>query len=137
MPFWRRSQELRYGKLPHTDIRAPRLVIQVRSPRQEQLVREVPAILDTGSDRTCIPMSVIAKLGELFEYGEVSVHGAVGVFEKKPTYVVHLKFGQCDFLDQEVVALDEEVALIGRDLLNLHKIILDGPRSRFRLYKAC
>jgi hypothetical protein len=138
MPLWRKRLQLKYGSLPHTNVLIPRLVIQVRSPQQEELTRQVPAVLDTGADRTCIPMSVFAKLGELnFEYGEVGVQGAVGVVEKKPTFVVHLKFAECDFLDLEVIALDEEFALIGRDLLNRHKIILDGPESEFQIYKSC
>lgn len=138
MPFWRKSLRLKYGKLPHTSVLIPRLVVHVRSPQQERLGRPVPAVIDTGADRTCIPRSVFASLGELnFEYGEVGVQGAVGLVEKKQTFVVHLKFAECDFLDLEVIALEEEFALIGRDLLNRHKIILDGPESEFQIYRSC
>ena len=138
MPMWRKSLRFQYGKLPHTNVVIPKLIVHVRSPQQESLTRQVPAVIDTGADRTCIPLSVFARLGELnFEYGEVGVQGAVGIIERKPTFVVHLKFAGCDFLDLEVIALEEEFALIGRDLLNQHKIILDGPKSQFRIYKSC
>jgi hypothetical protein len=138
MPFWRKNLKLQYGKLAHTRLRIPRLVIQVRSPQQELLSTDVPAILDTGADRTCIPASVFARLGELnFEYGEVGVQGAIGGVEKRKTFIVHLKFAECDFLDLEVVSLNEEIALIGRDLLNQHKILLDGPNLEFEIEKLC
>jgi hypothetical protein len=138
MPFWGKNIQLQYGKLAHTRLRIPRLTIQVRSPQQELLSTDVPAILDTGSDRTCIPASVFTKLGELnFEYGEVGVQGAIGLAEKRKTFIVHLKFAECDFLDLEVVALEEEFALIGRDLLNRHKIVLNGPKLEFEIKRSC
>jgi hypothetical protein len=138
MSFWRKNLRLQYSKLAHTTLRIPRLVIRVRAPRQELLSTDVPAVLDTGSDRTCIPASVFTKLGELnFEYGEVGVQGALGAVEKRKTFIVHLKFAECDFHDLEVIALDEEFALIGRDLLNRHKIVLDGPKLEFEIKKFC
>ena len=138
MPIWRKSLRLKYGRLPHTSVLIPQLTVHVRSPQQERLRRSVPAVIDTGADRTCIPRSVFAKLGELnFEYGEVGVQGAVGMVEKKQTFVVHLEFAKCDFLDLEVIALEEDFALIGRDLLNLHKILLNGPESEFRIHRVC
>jgi len=138
MPLWRKRLRLKYGRLAHTSVLIPQLMIHVRSPQQERLKRSVPAVIDTGADRTCIPRSVFAKLGELnFEYGEVGVQGAVGVVERKQTFVVHLKFADCDFLDLEVIALEEDFALIGRDLLNQHRIVLDGPKSEFHIYRSC
>lgn len=138
MPFWRKTLTYPYGKLSHTKLKIPRLTIQVRSPHQEDLYRDIPAILDTGSDRTCIPSKIFTDLGEInFEYGEINVKGAIGIADKRTTYIVHLRFADCDFLDLEVVTLDEDFALIGRDLLNQHKIVLDGPKLEFEIDKLC
>ena len=138
MGLWHKNLRFPYGRLTHTRLKIPRLNVEIRSPQHERLTREVNAILDTGSDRTCIPARVFTELGERnFEYGIAKVQGAGGGPFQRTTFIVHVRFGECDFYDLEVISLEEDFALIGRDILNQHKVTLDGPKLRFDITKSC
>ena len=75
---------------------------------------------------TCIPESQVSKLGQL-DYSLVDVCDINGnIFERK-TYVVNLQLEKENFTRIEVIATPKKYALIGRDILNQKKIMLDAP----------
>jgi predicted aspartyl protease len=82
--------------------------------------------IDTGADGTSIPEYLVKKL-DLNPTGEViSVQGVNGDPVPRDTYDVHIKIGNVKFELLQVIALPRDNVLIGRDLINLWHLTLDG-----------
>jgi predicted aspartyl protease len=104
--------------------------IEVLNPNSsEKRVENVKAILDTGVGITSIPQSIIEILGAL-AYTVIRIRSPLdrnNISSRKLCRVI-IKF---DGQETEVDVLDipREYAVIGRDILNQHKIILDAPNE--------
>ena len=92
----------------------------------------VPALIDSGAGVTTIPVSVVSNLG-LQQVGEVFLRGAQGPRQKRWIYRITLDFLGNVFVGHPVVALDRDFILLGRDLLNRHRLLLDGPQLSFSI----
>ena len=91
-------------------------------------LREVAAQLDTAADRTLLPSSLVQALG-LPKIGRIAVGGVGGTVQKMPTYPVLLAIHGLGERSIAVVADEEEPwVILGRDVLNAHRILLDGPK---------
>jgi predicted aspartyl protease len=87
----------------------------------------LPAQRDTAADRTVIPGSLVDILG-LLPLDELPFLGLGGHLVPLRTYVVEIAIRGFPPRQLEVVAhQDEPYILLGRDLLNEHQILLDGP----------
>jgi predicted aspartyl protease len=126
----------RYGPIQHKRVPAPQISVRVSSPQQEHLRSEVEALVDTGAAMTCIPEKIIAQLDkDCLQYNVRTVTGATGQQENRCSYIVHLHIAECDFRDIEVIALDRDYALIGRDILNEYELTFDGPNKIWEVGK--
>lgn len=95
--------------------------------------RTLPALLDSGASRTCIPQSVALALS-LKKRGEVPVGGATAPEDKLlPRYVVDLTFFGQSFTASPVLGISKAYALVGRDILNEYTTCLDGPALQLSL----
>jgi hypothetical protein len=127
-----------YGTLQSKKAPGPQIYVEARSPVDESLRAEVDAIIDTGAAITCLPLRVIRQLNpDDLDYRKVTVRGPVGWTESRKAYIVHLKILRCEFRDLEVVGLDRDYALIGRDILNGYAITVDGPTQRWSVNARC
>lgn len=98
---------------------------------------ETQGILDTGSDCTLIPFSFLAKVNaqvsdraiQIPVGGKIllSVPYLVGLTFDRYTYSVHQVYG-CPL---ESIG---ELLIIGRDILNLHRIEFDGTGQSFTVF---
>jgi hypothetical protein len=87
----------------------------------------LPAQIDTAADRTVIPGGLVARLG-LVPLDELPVAGFGGQVLLVPTYLVELAIRTLLPQSIEVLAHAEEpFVLLGRDVLNRHRLLLDGP----------
>ena len=117
---------------------APQVMITVRSPVSEPGVPvQVQAILDSGAAMTMVPSSVILELGDNLEKGVRQCKGAIGPMQLVPMWTVHLTIGSCEFKDVKVLETDHGYALIGRDILNQYKVVMDGPAKEWTTTSAC
>lgn len=88
---------------------------------------EWPAQLDCGADRTIIPVEVADELG-LTPGGEFAAMGLGGAVILLPSFLVHLAIRQKAPISVVVAASPEEpYVLLGRDVLNNYRVLLDGP----------
>ncbi len=88
---------------------------------------DLPAQLDTAADRTVIPGALVEQLG-LVPLDELPVAGFGGQVFLLPTYRVELAIRNLPSAAREVFAHPgEPFVLLGRDVLNHHRIVLDGP----------
>ncbi len=88
------------------------------------------AKLDVGASISVIPEQLV-KLLDLPSHGNTLARGYDGSHRLCPTYRVDLKFNgiEVDWID--CIATDREDVLLGRNVLNLFFITLDGPNLTF------
>jgi hypothetical protein len=98
-----------------------------QNPADSTELRDVPAQIDTAADRTVLPDHLVEALG-LAQIGRIAVGGLGGVVQYLPTYAVHVTIHQFPAQIIKVVASSGEPwVLLGRDVLNAHRLLLDGP----------
>jgi hypothetical protein len=102
--------------------------------------RPFPALLDSGADLTSVPLDIIEEF-QLYKEGDMPVSGATGAQNANATqgiYLINIEFP--DFPDWTVAAhpvlggegsAARDYVLIGRDILNRHRISLLGPEQQF------
>lgn len=109
---------------------APFVLVLVRNPLVSSGPVELPAKLDTGADQTVIPAALADQLG-LTELGRVTFAGLGDVRSELPVFEVELVIRGLRPLRVEVVgSAGEPYVLLGRDVLNLYRIVFDGPRGK-------
>ena len=93
----------------------------------------MPAQLDTAADRTVVPGRMVDELG-LLPLDELPVGGFGGQVLLLPTYRLELGIRYLSPVMIEIIAHSEEpVVLLGRDVLKLHRTLLDGPRLTLQI----
>lgn len=101
--------------------------MNLRGPGSDTEARDLPAQIDTAADRTVIPFAVALDLS-LNIVGQVTVLGFGGTAAQTPLYVVELGVHAEEPAPLRVIASPTEPwILLGRDVLNSHRLHLDGP----------
>ena len=115
---------------------SPITKINVSNPSSDNK-QEVKVVADTGSGITCLPEKVIAKLGNL-HYTLMNFRSPLDknkVISKK-LYSVHLELGGT-IHDIRAIGISKDYGIIGRDILNDHKIVLNAPASLKEWWMNC
>jgi predicted aspartyl protease len=112
---------------------APYVEVQVTNPQTGDSIKERGKI-DTGAFRTAIPESWIDKL-HLIPAGEEETRGYKEEIKKQKhyTYFVNISIKNKIFEYAKVLAVKRNSPLIGRDILNQVKLILDGKNLSFEV----
>jgi hypothetical protein len=119
---------IRYNFLSQLQPPAPFVYVTLRNPITGAEQQDVPAQLDTAADRSLLPDSLARVLG-LSQIGTIAIGGAGGVIQTMPSYPVEVAVHNLPAQIVEVVASAGEAwALLGRDILNAHRLVLDGPQ---------
>jgi hypothetical protein len=119
---------IRYNYLPQLQPPAPFVHVTLRNPVTGAEQRDVPAQLDTAADRTLLPDPVVQALA-LPQIGTIPIGGVGGITQTMPCYPVQMTIHNLPVQIVEVVAsAGESWVLLGRDVLNAHRLLLDGPR---------
>ena len=103
--------------------------IEVSNPSNStNRFRDIKAILDTGAGITSIPESIIEKLGAL-SYTVIRIRSPLeNKTISKKLLLVKIEFdGKAH--EVKVLGIPKDYAVIGRDILNQYKIILDAPNK--------
>lgn len=103
---------------------APVLPVQVSSPVSSPLT--LSAFVDSGSDATVVPSSIVQNL-RLRRIRYTRVQGFGSEVERSPVFslLISLEGHEPEII--EVIAWDEDYVLLGRDIINHWKALLDGP----------
>lgn len=107
---------------------APLAQIAVRNPDGGNTVPGIAMLLDSGADVTLIPRSAVNALGILPAADQVyELMGFDGTISRAS--VAHLDML---FLNRTIrgqfILIDQDWGIIGRDVLNLVVLLLDGPK---------
>jgi hypothetical protein len=118
---------IRYAYNRQVDPPAPFVHVSLRRPVEGPSMDDLPAQIDTGADRTVIPGGLVARLG-LVPLDELPIAGFGGQVLLVATYLVELSLRGQPSRPIEVLAHEgEPYVLLGRDVLNHHRLLLDGP----------
>jgi gag-polyprotein putative aspartyl protease len=106
---------------------APFILVTIANPLTGAEVRDVPAQLDTGADRSLIPQAIVDALGLNFS-GSMTIGGVGGSVEEMKLYPASFSIHR--LTPHVIEVLDhpgEPWVLLGRDMLNSYRLLLDGP----------
>ena len=118
---------IRYSYNQQVHPPAPFIHLQLVNPATRAALPSVPAQLDTAADVTVIPLEAAEELG-LVQADEAEAVGLGGRAVLLPTFVVQVEIHDLPPVALEVLAdEDEPYVLLGRDVLNRHRVTLDGP----------
>lgn len=112
---------------------APFVQVTLRNPTTGEQRQGIPAQLDTAADRTLLPEAVALSL-HLNRIGETLIGGFGGTVTVVPLYGVLLGVHTFPPRLIEVLAHPEEQwVLLGRDVLNQLRSLLDGPATALEI----
>ena len=89
--------------------------------------------IDTGSDYTVIPESAAQELGLKRTGGKIIIRTANEQTIECNRYFVSVQIGHIKFERLRVITMPKDYALIGRDLINLWKLELDGKSKIYTI----
>ena len=88
--------------------------------------------IDTGADCTIIPNYLVRPL-DLESTGTTLVMTADGAEKTFHNYFISIAINGIKFESFEVIAMEKEYVLLGRDLINLWKLVIDGESETFTI----
>jgi hypothetical protein len=99
-------------------------------------MRDYPAIIDSGAEFTSVPVELVAAF-QLEQVGDMVVSGTTGPKEMQGIYEINIEFSGLAFPLHPCLAgtgeLTKTTILIGRDILNRYRLVLDGPSFLFTI----
>lgn len=113
---------------------APFVYIDCQRPLEPTERLTLPALIDTGADLSTLPPDAIQRL-QLVPLDEIPVASYRGDTVLATTYLVRIHVGSWTIEAVEIIAGGEEHAILGRDVLNQFRIILDGPHTVLEIRK--
>jgi hypothetical protein len=124
---------IRYSYNRQVQPPAPFVHVSLSCLETGKAVADLPAQIDTAADRRVIPAG-LAQVLELLPMDELPVAGFGGQVFVIPTYLVGLAVRTFSADPVEVLAHpDEPFILLGRVVLNRHRVLLDGPALAFEI----
>jgi len=119
---------IRYQYNRQVDPPGPFVHVNIKRLDASGAFATVPALVDSGADKTVVPQSLIEELA-LAQAGLVEAAGLNQIGVLMPVYVVQIGIRDTSPVVVEVIgALGEQHVLLGRDVLNRHRVTLDGPQ---------
>jgi len=114
---------------------APVAHVTLRNPATGVLLSEVPMLIDTGADASLLPSNAVERIGIK---PEEDTDFEVQVFDGE---IKWLKLANLElyFLDKkfsgEYLLIDRPIGILGRNILNNVRILLDGSHGKWEEYK--
>lgn len=97
--------------------------VKVRNPLFPSRFLETRAMIDTGADFSCVPAHMVARLG-FVAYHMIEVGDYDGVRRLKLAYYLTIEFFGTSHELENVVGVEGDTVLLGRDLLENQSLVL-------------
>lgn len=108
------------------DPAAPLARVVIRHPDREASVADIPLLIDSGADATLLPRSAVASLGLDATGQRYQLIGFDGTVSESEAVLARLLFLRRSFRGRYLLT-EAEVGVLGRDILNHVRLLLDGP----------
>ena len=105
---------------------APVALVVIRHPDSGDGVADVPMLIDSGADASLLPESAVASLGIESTGERYQLVAFDGALSESEAVRADLVFMGRRFRGRFLI-IDAEVGVVGRDVLNHIRILLDGP----------
>ena len=114
---------------------APVAHVTLRNPATGAILPNVPMLIDTGADATLLPSNAIEQLGiAVGEDTNIEVQVFDGEIKRLKLVKLELYFLDKKFTG-EYLLVDRPIGILGRNVLNNIRILLDGPRGEWEEHK--
>lgn len=114
---------------------APVAQVRLRNLKNNDTVSNVPMLLDSGADVTLIPTIFANQLGVTPEADTIyELMGFDGNISLTAVVKIEMLFLNKTFRGRFLL-IDQEWGVIGRDVLNLLKLLFDGPNQTWNEQK--
>ncbi len=118
---------IRYRYAGHLRPPAPFVHVTVACPATGNRCADLPAQVDPGADRSVLPDAVVKALA-LVEDGKLLFQGFAGEVVELPVFLVEIGVHDLPAVAIRATFGEREPhILLGRDVLNAHRLVLDGP----------
>jgi hypothetical protein len=108
---------------------APVIAARIAHLSTAVAVDDFPAQIDHGADRSVIPAALVRSL-ELVPLDRIPVRGFLGKPEEMSRYTVQVTPKGLRPVEVAVLTSTEErVMILGRDVLNHFRVVLEGPNQ--------
>lgn len=108
---------------------APFVHVSLQGLEGTAAIADLPAQLDTAADITVVPTVLVERLG-LVPFGIVQVSSFGGILTTVCTFLARVQIRSHEPVVIKIVSSAEEPhVLLGRDLANRYRVVLDGPRG--------
>ena len=105
---------------------APAARVSLRNPDNGESVEDVPLLIDSGADATLLPKSAVATLGIVGTGERYQLVAFDGTITESEAIRADLVFLNRRFRGRFLL-IDAEAGVVGRDVLNHVRLLLDGP----------
>jgi hypothetical protein len=120
---------IRYRYVTDLQPPAPFVNVTIQCPTTGASTKGLPAQIDPAADRTVIPGTVVSALG-LVQVGRFLFEGFGGAIVELPVFLVAIQVHDLPPLEvRAVIGEKEPYVLLGRDVLNNYRVLLDGPEQ--------
>ncbi len=124
---------IRYRYVSHLNPPAPFVNVSLRCPATGNQLVNLPAQIDSAADRTVLPGSMVRTLG-LVEDGRLLFQGFAGEVVELPIYLIEMQVHDLPpMIIRAAHGEHEPHILLGRDVLNVHRCVLDGPAAMLEI----
>jgi len=120
--------EVRYAEVTAGGPPAPVVRLFLDSPSTGKNTQEIRGIIDSGAAMTCVPTECVKHLEEELDYRFLRVTSAIEDGKRKAVRL-NLRFNEVVLRDVEVLLLERPYALLGRDIINRYRLLLDGTEE--------
>jgi len=109
---------------------APIAEAALRNPDSGSLISNIRMLIDSGADVSVVPESAVKLLGispAAREFEVMSFDGTVAAYHAVRADLVFLR----KTFKGQFLVIDQEVGVLGRDVLNHVALLLDGPQRNW------
>ncbi len=110
---------------------APVAYVTLRNSATGAVISNVPMLMDTGADASLLPSQAIEELKiETEKDSTFEVQGFDGQIQRLKSVKLEMYFLDKKFVG-EYLLVDQPIGILGRNVLNNVRILLDGPRENW------
>ncbi len=114
----------------HYATAAPVARVSLRNPESGASIADVPILIDSGSDVTLLPETAVTSLGLQGSGERYRLEAFDGTTTESEAVHAVLVFLDKNF-NGRFLRVESEVGVIGRNVLNRVRLLLDGPAQNW------